>query len=64
MRKLHESKDQFSAERERQALKVKLRLEKRKLEQEDNFSEAALILGQASTMGDRSVSPGIHVLYT
>jgi len=56
MKQLRDNGDQFSAARERQAMLVKLRLEKKKLDQQGTFDQAALILGQANAMGDRLVS--------
>ena len=53
MKRLRESGDQFSTEKERQAMMVKLRLQKKRLEEQGKFDEAALILGQAKAMGDR-----------
>ena len=53
MKQLQNSGDQFSAARERQAMLVKLRLEKKRLDQQGTFDQAALILGQANTLGER-----------
>ncbi|KAL5247538.1 hypothetical protein ACHWQZ_G019427 [Mnemiopsis leidyi] len=56
MKQLQNSGDQFSAARERQAMLVKLRLDKKKLDQQGTFDQAALILGQANTLGKRQLS--------
>ena len=53
MKRMRDVDDQYSSARDRQSLRVKLRLEKKMLEQEGTFEEAMLILGQASKMGER-----------
>ena len=56
MRRLAASEGRQAAGKERQAALVKLRLEKRRLQNEGRFEEAALIMGQATSMGDRLVN--------
>ena len=53
MRRLRDADNQYSTARDRQSLRVKLRLEKKRLQQQETFEEAILVLGMASKAGDR-----------
>ena len=55
LRRLRDAENQYSTARDRQSLRVKLRLEKKRLQQQETFEEAMLVLGMASKAGDRYV---------
>ena len=51
--KLKTSEDQLADERERQIELTKLRLEQRRVRQEDNFDSAAMVLGLGEQQENR-----------